>query len=56
MNYHFSQQPQEIGENQSSRSAKLRYVIKLDNTFEIETDIVKKFSHLIEIENFGSKL
>jgi 16S rRNA (cytosine1402-N4)-methyltransferase len=46
----------ELKENLPSRSAKLRYVIKLDNTFEIETDIVKKFSHLIEIENFGSKL
>ena len=46
----------EINENQPSRSAKLRYVIKNKDTFEIETDIVEKFSNLLEIENLGSKL
>ena len=46
----------EIRENQPSRSAKLRYVIKNDDSYEIETDIVKKFSNLLEIENLGSKL
>ncbi len=46
----------EINENQPSRSAKLRYVIKNKDTFEVETDIVEKFSNLLEIENLGSKL
>ena len=47
---------QEISENQASRSAKLRYVIKKKETYEIETDILDKFSNLIEIENLGSIL
>ena len=46
----------ELSENISSRSAKLRYVIKKDNFYNFETDILKKFKHLIEIENFGNKL
>ena len=46
----------EINENQPSRSAKLRYVIKNKDTFEVETDIVEKFSNLLDIENLGSKL
>ena len=46
----------EINENPPSRSAKLRYLIKQKNTFDIESDILKKFSHLLEIENLGSKL
>ena len=40
---------QEISENQASRSAKLRYVIKNKETYEIETDILDKFSNLIAI-------
>ena len=47
---------QEIKENQPSRSAKLRYIIKNDNSYEIDTDLVEKFSNLLEIENLGSKL
>jgi hypothetical protein len=47
---------QEISENHPSRSAKLRYVIKNKETYEIETDILDKFSNLIEIENLGSIL
>jgi 16S rRNA (cytosine1402-N4)-methyltransferase len=47
---------QEISENQPSRSAKLRYVIKNKENYEIETDILDKFSNLIEIENLGSIL
>ena len=47
---------QEISENQPSRSAKLRYIIKNKETYEIETDILDKFSNLIEIENLGSSL
>ena len=46
----------ELEENRSSRSAKLRYVVKKSNFHEFETDIYKKFNHLIEIENFGKKL
>ena len=46
----------ELRENISSRSAKLRYAIKKDNFYDFETDILKKFRHLIEIENFGNKL
>ena len=46
----------ELKENPPSRSAKLRYVIKKDDFYEFETDILKKFEYLIEIENFGKKL
>ena len=46
----------ELRENIPSRSAKLRYVIKKENFYNFETDILKKFEHLIEIENFGNKL
>ena len=46
----------ETKENQPSRSAKLRYIIKNEDTYEIETDIIEKFSNLLEIENLGSKL
>ena len=46
----------EIEENSPSRSAKLRYVIKKENFFDFETDILEKFDHLIKIENFSKKL
>ena len=46
----------ELKENTPSRSAKLRYVIKKKDFYDIETDIFKKFADLIEIENFGNKL
>ena len=46
----------ELKENISSRSAKLRYIIKKDDSYDFETDIYKKFKHLIEIENFGNNL
>ena len=46
----------EINENPPSRSAKLRYAIKKEKFYEFETDILKKFSNLIEIENFSQKL
>ena len=46
----------ELKENPPSRSAKLRYLIKQENVYKIESDILDKFSHLIEIENLGSKL
>ena len=47
---------EELRKNPPSRSAKLRYVIKKSNTYNFETDILKKFEHLIEIENFGNNL
>ena len=46
----------EIKENPPSRSAKLRYAIKKENFYDFETDILEKFSTLIEIENFSNKL
>ena len=46
----------EIKENPPSRSAKLRYVIKKENFYDFETDILEKFDYLIKIENFSKKL
>ena len=46
----------EIKENFASRSAKLRYVIKKEDFYDFKTDVLEKFEHLIEIENFGNKL
>ena len=46
----------EIQENPPSRSAKLRYVIKKEDFFDFETDIMDKFKHLIDIENLSKKL
>ena len=37
-------------------SAKLRYVIKKEDFFDFETDILDKFKHLIDIENLSKKL
>ena len=47
---------QELKENPPSRSAKLRYMIKKENFYNFETDILKQFEHLIKIENLGDKL
>ena len=46
----------EIQENPPSRSAKLRYVIKKEELYNFETDILDKFDYLIEIENLSNKL
>ena len=46
----------EIKENPPSRSAKLRYVIKKEDFYNFETDILEKFEHLIKIENFSKNL
>ena len=46
----------EIIENPPSRSAKLRYVIKKEDFYNFETDILEKFHNLIEIENFSKRL
>ena len=45
-----------LRENFPSRSAKLRYVIKKDNSYNFNTDILEKFDYLIKIEDFGNKL
>ena len=47
---------EEIKENPSSRSAKLRFAIKKTDFYDFDTDIYDQFKHLIEIENFGDKL
>ena len=47
---------QELLENISSRSAKLRFVIKKKNFYNFNTDIFEKFKFLIEIENISNKL
>jgi 16S rRNA (cytosine1402-N4)-methyltransferase len=46
----------EIKENPPSRSAKLRYVIKKENFYDFDTDILDKFNYLIEIENYSKKI
>ena len=46
----------EIKENLSSRSAKLRFVVKEKNILNFKTDILDKFNYLIEIENYSEKL
>ena len=46
----------ETSENHPSRSAKLRYVVKKEDFYNFETDILEKFNNLIEIENFSKKL
>jgi len=46
----------ELKENMPSRSAKLRYVIKKKDFYNFDTDVLKKFENLIEIENIGNKL
>ena len=47
---------EEISVNLSSRSAKLRYVIKKTDFYDFETDIHDRFKNLIDIENFGKRL
>ena len=46
----------EIKENRSSRSAKLRFVVKEKNITNFKTDILDKFNYLIKIENYSEKL
>ena len=46
----------ELQNNPPSRSAKLRYLVKNENIYEIETDIIDQFHELLEIENLSSKL
>jgi 16S rRNA (cytosine1402-N4)-methyltransferase len=46
----------ELSENISSRSAKLRFIIKKKNFYNFDTDVFKKFKSLIEVENISNKL
>ena len=46
----------ELSENVSSRSAKLRFVIKKKNFYNFDTDIFEKFKSLFEVENISNKL
>ena len=46
----------ELSNNLSSRSAKLRYIIKKENVYEIKTDIEAQFKDLLNIENLSLKL
>ena len=47
---------EELRDNPPSRSAKLRYLIKKDDIYEIETDIMEQFQELLKIENLSSIL
>ncbi len=46
----------EIKKNPPSRSAKLRFAIKKKNIINFENDVLKKFNHLLEIEDLSRKL
>jgi len=46
----------EINENPPSRSAKLRYVKKLVEIYDIKTDIFDKFQNLLDVEKIGESL
>ena len=45
-----------IGPPQVFESAKLRYLVKSEDIYELETDILDRFKNFIEIENIGLKL
>ena len=45
----------EINNNPASRSAKLRYGIKLNNNSNF-SELTKKFNHLLEVENLTNKI
>ncbi len=47
---------EEIKINKPSRSAKLRYAIKINDLKIIENEIFEKFKYLIDIENLSEKL
>ena len=46
----------EIKINNPSRSAKLRYAIKINEAIDFEKEVYEKFNHLINIENLSDKL
>ena len=47
---------EEITVNKSSRSAKLRYAIKISNEKDFEKNFLKKFENLLEIERLSRKI
>ena len=47
---------EEIAINKPSRSAKLRYAIKISNEKDFEKNFLKKFENLLEIEELSKKL
>ena len=47
---------EEIKINPPSRSAKLRFAIKVKNISDFEKEILEKFNYLLEIENLSKKL
>ena len=47
---------QELKKNKQSRSAKLRYAIKINEPENFESEVYEKFEHLINIENLSEKL
>ena len=47
---------EEIKKNPPSRSAKLRYAMKVKNIVNFEKEILEKFNHLLEIENLSNKI
>ena len=47
---------EEIKENKPSRSAKLRYAIKINEAKDFEHEILKRFKFLIDLENISKKL
>ena len=46
----------EAGKIDGNFRPEMGYVIKKKDFYNFETDLKKKFEHLIEIENFGNKL
>ena len=46
---------QEISYNPASRSAKLRYGIKLNNHNDF-SEFIEKFNYLLEVENLSKKI
>ena len=46
----------EKNENPPSRSAKLRYVKKSVEIYDIKTDILDKFQNLLDVEKIGESL
>ena len=46
----------EVAINRPSRSAKLRYAIKISNEKDFEKNFLKKFENLLEIEGLSKKI
>ena len=46
----------ELKINPPSRSAKLRFAIKKEKFYDFETDIIKKFQYLLDIEDYSKNI